>query len=341
MAIEIDGSMGEGGGQVLRTALSLSAVTGQAFRMVNIRAGRERPGFLRQHLTAALATAELCGAEVRGAELGSASLEFSPGPVRPGEYHFTVGTAGSGTLVLQTVLPALMLADGPSQVTIEGGTHNPAAPPFPFLARAFAPLVARMGPKIELSFERYGFYPAGGGRFGAVIQPVRALKPLHVGPRGELVTRRVTAVVANLNRRIAEREVSTACSLLGWGPETREVVTTRESAGPGNAVMVEVCFAEVTEVFTAFGQIGVSAERVATLAARDAQAYLASTAAAGEHLTDQLLLPLALAGGGSFTAVKLNRHALTNMEVIARFLPVSFVTSTGEGATRVEVVRAA
>ena len=165
--IRIDGSFGEGGGQILRTSLSLSLATGKAFRIENIRAGRERPGLLRQHLTAVLAAAEVGGAEVNGATLGSAALTFSPDRIRPGDYRFSVGTAGSGTLVFQTVLPALMLASEPSRIVIEGGTHNSAAPPFDFLARTFLPLLERMGPKVQLQFERYGFYPAGGGRFCA------------------------------------------------------------------------------------------------------------------------------------------------------------------------------
>ena len=165
--IRIDGSFGEGGGQILRTSLSLSLATGKAFRIEKVRAGRERPGLLRQHLTAVLAAAEVGGAEVQGATLGSTELTFSPGAIRAGEYRFSVGTAGSGTLVFQTILPALMLAAKPSRIVIEGGTHNIAAPPFDFLARTFVPLLERMGPKVQLQFERYGFYPAGGGRFCA------------------------------------------------------------------------------------------------------------------------------------------------------------------------------
>jgi len=240
MLIRIDGTFGEGGGQILRTSLSLSLVTGKAFRIDQIRAGREKPGLLRQHLTAVLAAAEVSGAEVEGASLGSTSLTFSPGKVRAGEYRFAVGTAGSGTLVFQTVLPALMLASGPSRVAIEGGTHNQAAPPYDFLARTFVPLVERMGPKIQLQFERYGFYPAGGGRFCADIQPVTALVPRHVGARGEITSRRVIAVVANLPRHIAQREVETAAGMLTWAAETHVIQETRESAGPGNAIMVEI-----------------------------------------------------------------------------------------------------
>ncbi len=255
--IRIDGSLGEGGGQILRTSLSLSLVTGKPFRIDNIRAGREKPGLLRQHLTAVLAAAEVSGAKVEGAVLGSAALSFSPGKVQPGEYRFSVGTAGSGTLVFQTLLPALMLATAPSRIVIEGGTHNTAAPPYDFLARTFVPLVERMGPKIRLQFERHGFYPAGGGRFSADIDPVASLRPLHVGERGEMTSRRVIAVVANLPRQIAQREVEAASRILHWGADSH-VVEACESAGPGNVVMVETGSAGVTEIFTAFGQLGVS-----------------------------------------------------------------------------------
>ncbi len=335
--IMIDGGSGEGGGQVLRSSLSLSLVTGQAFRIENIRAGRQKPGLLRQHLTAVLAAAEISAAKVEGAVLGSPSLTFTPGTVRAGEYRFAVGTAGSGTLVFQTVLPALMLADGPSQLTIEGGTHNQAAPPYDFLARTYAPLVEQMGPRIQLQLERYGFYPAGGGRFTAEIRPASQLTPLHLGVRREVTSRRVIAVVANLARHIAQREKKTALDMLGWSEANGVVESTRESVGPGNVVMVEIGSPEVTEIFTEFGQLGMSAEKVAGNVAREAREYLVSRAAAGEHLTDQLLLPMALARGGSFTALKLNLHARTNMEVIAKFLDVRFHVTSEEGFSRVEI----
>ncbi len=335
--VEIDGSFGEGGGQILRTSLSLSLVTGKPFRIDNIRAGREKPGLLRQHLTAVLAAAKVGGAKVEGATLGSQCITFTPGAVRSGEYRFAVGTAGSGTLVLQTVLPALMLASSPSKVTIEGGTHNHAAPPYHFLERAFLPLVERMGPKFKMQFERYGFYPAGGGRFIAEIEPVISLSPVHIAERGEITSRKVHAVVANLPRHIGQREVETASGMLNWGTETHSVEVTRESSGPGNVVMIEVRSNEATEIFTDFGRLGVSAEKVAQNAAREAREYLASSAAAGEHLTDQLLLPMALAGAGSFTALKLNLHARTNMDVIQKFLPVEFSVVEHEGWVRISL----
>ena len=335
--IRIDGSFGEGGGQILRTSLGLSLATGKPFRIENIRAGRERPGLLRQHLTAVLAAAEVSGADVQGATLGSAELIFSPSKVRPGEYKFSVGTAGSGTLVFQTVLPALMLTSEPSRLVIEGGTHNTAAPPFDFLARTFLPLVERMGPKVQLQFERYGFYPAGGGRFCAEVHPVKTLNGIQIAERGEITSRRATAIVANLPRHIAQREVETAGKMLNWGPEAFSVQESRNSAGPGNIVMIEIGSSEVTEIFSAFGQVALAAEKVASIAAREARDYLVSRAAAGEHLADQLLLPLALAGNGSFTAQKINMHARTNMAVISEFLPARFELREEEGLTRVDV----
>lgn len=163
--ITIDGSIGEGGGQILRTALGLSMVTGQAFRIEKIRAGREKPGLLRQHLTAVNAAVAISGASVEGNVIGSRELLFLPGSTAAREYAFSIGSAGSMTLVLQTVLPALLTADAPSKLTLEGGTHNPFAPPIDFLEKAFLPLVGRMGPRVSVSLERAGFYPAGAGEW--------------------------------------------------------------------------------------------------------------------------------------------------------------------------------
>jgi len=194
-----------------------------------------------------------------------------------------------------------------------------------------------MGPRVLLQFERYGFYPAGGGRFCAEIHPVKALKGLKIGERGEIVSRRSIGVVANLPRHIAQREVETVGKMLNWGQECFSVEESRNSAGPGNIVMIEIGSSEVTEIFSAFGQVGLSAEKVASIAAHDAREYLVSRAAAGEHLTDQLLLPLALAGAGSFTAEKINMHARTNMTVISEFLPVRFETREADGFTSVNL----
>lgn len=336
--IRIDGSFGEGGGQILRSSLSLSMVTGQPFRMDKIRAGRERPGLLRQHLTAVRAAVEISGAQVEGASLGSTSLAFTPGVVRAGEYKFAVGTAGSATLVLQTILPPLMLAEGPSLLTLEGGTHNTAAPPFDFLERTFLPLVERMGPRVKAKLNRYGFYPAGGGSFTASIKP-SVLVPLHLdSDRGEITSRRVRALAVNLPQHIVQRELDAADELLQWGRESCVWETSRESAGPGNVVMVEVGSKQVLEIFTAFGEKGRSSEQVGEAVALEVIAYMKSNAVCCEHLCDQLLLPMALAGGGSFTATEVSSHAKTNMEVIRQFLPrVRFEVLAVGGGVKIEV----
>jgi len=335
MMIHIDGSQGEGGGQVLRTALGLSLVTGKPFQIEKIRAKRERSGLLRQHLTAVLAATEVGNAKTEGAVLGSKNLSFNPGKVRAGEYHFAVGTAGSGTLVLQTILPALMMADGASRLVIEGGTHNMQAPPFDFLAKTFIPLLNRLGPKVALKLERYGFYPAGGGRFTVEIDPCSAISPVQWIGRDEVTHRRGVAIVANLARSIAQREIDTLGHMLGWGPECFEIIETKNSTGPGNVVMVEVGTPSITEVFTGFGRLGASAEHVASEAAGAARSYSSSMAFASEHLTDQLLMLLALAGGGSFSATKISLHAQTNTRVVERFLPVTFFRQKKENHVQV------
>jgi RNA 3'-terminal phosphate cyclase (ATP) len=335
--IRIDGSAGEGGGQMLRSALSLSLSTGRAFRMENIRAKRDRPGLLRQHLTAVLAAAEIGSAQVEGAILGSRTLNFIPGPVRSGTYHFAVGTAGSGTLVFQTILPALMTARGPSQITIEGGTHNIKAPPFDFLRKAFLPIINKLGPTIHINLEKYGFYPAGGGRFTATIEPCERLSPVRLVERGEIERLSAVAIVANLPRSIAQREIDTIAKLMNWDGNSAEIIETKNSVGPGNIVLLELASSSAAEVFCGFGRIGANAETVASEAADAARSYLVSGAVAGEHLADQLLLPFALAGGGTFTAEKLNLHSRTNMDIIRSFLPVDFVTTQEGCLTRVEI----
>lgn len=340
----IDGSQGEGGGQILRTALALALVTGTPFRMERIRAGRPKPGLLRQHLTALKAAVAVGSADVEGAALGSEMIVFRPGLVKPGAYQFAVGTAGSTGLVLQTVLPPLLAADGPSTLTLEGGTHNPFAPPFEFLARAFLPLVARMGPKIEATLDRPGFYPAGGGQISVGISPVPKLDALVLLERGETTRRRARAVVANLSGRIAHRELRIVQEKLGWPADELEAVVlggANGARGPGNAIMLEIESEHVTEVFTGFGQVGVRAEAVAEQAIRDARGYLAAHVPVGVYLADQLLIPLALAGGGVFRTVPLSGHSTTNADVIGRFIGITIKVSPepSGAAVTVEVAR--
>ena len=306
--ITIDGSKGEGGGQILRSALSLAMVTGQPFRIDKIRAGRKKPGLLRQHLTAVKAAAEISGAKTSDATVGATSLTFAPGNIRAGDYRFAVGTAGSATLVFQTILPALILADGPSRVTAEGGTHNQAAPPFDFVDRSFLPLLNDMGPTVSVALQRHGFYPAGGGCFTADILPVKTLVPFELIERGAEVGRRSEAVFANLPADIAKRELATVRAGLDFAENDLKVRGVYDSPGPGNVLLLTFVFERVVETFTGFGRQGVSAEAVAEQALKDAQRYLATQAAVGRNLADQLLLPMALAGGGRFTTLKPSQH---------------------------------
>jgi RNA 3'-terminal phosphate cyclase (ATP) len=320
--LTIDGSSGEGGGQILRTSLALSTVTGKPFRIEKIRAGRPKPGLLRQHLTAVKAAATISSATVDGAELGAGAITFTPSSVTPGEFAFAVGTAGSATLVLQTVLPALLTAPSPSKLILEGGTHNPMAPPFDFLVKSFLPLVNRMGPTVTAELERPGFYPAGGGRFNVSVTPAAQLLPLEMLERGAIRRIQARAVVANLWRSIAVREVNLVGRLLSLPDDSLIVEEVRDAIGPGNAVTVEIDTERHTEVFTGFGEVNVRAEGVATRVAQETRAYIASGVPIGRYLADQLLIRMSLAGAGRFRTGPLSRHTTTNIEVIRQFLEV-------------------
>lgn len=317
--IEIDGSEGEGGGQILRSSLSLAIVTQQPFRIVNIRANREKPGLMRQHLTAVNAAAEICAAEVEGAEIGSRMLSFRPGRLAADDYSFAIGTAGSCTLVFQTVLPALLTASGESRVRITGGTHNRAAPPFDFLARSFLPLLQHMGAKVQLDLVSHGFFPRGGGEIRASITPAARLGALKLHERGGWVRGYAEAYVSAIPLHVAQRELAVVGRMLGWSRDQLLLRALPNDVGPGNALTITLEYANVTEVFTGFGERGVRAETVAEQAAEEARSYLSASAPVGEHLADQLLLPMALGEGGSFVAAQATPHLRSNIAIIQRF----------------------
>ncbi|UVL48018.1 RNA 3'-terminal phosphate cyclase [Pseudomonas moraviensis] len=331
--IELDGAIG--GGQVLRSALSLSMVTGRAFRIGQIRARRSRPGLLRQHLTAVMAAAEVCSARICGAHLDSQALSFEPGVIRAGDFKFAIGTAGSCTLVLQTLLPALMRAPQASRVTISGGTHNPLAPPTDFLSRSWLPLLRRMGGDVELDLLHHGFVPAGGGEIAVRVQP-SSLMRLDLCERGEAISRQALALTAGLAPTVAQRELSHVAKRLNWPSDALQHVTIDPARGPGNVLLLEYAFEHVTEVFSAFGRVSLRAEKVADAAINQAADWLRSDAAVAEHLADQLLLPMALAGGGSFTTPRMTDHLRSNIEVIQLFLPVR-IDCQEEGSDRLRL----
>jgi RNA 3'-terminal phosphate cyclase (ATP) len=325
-----------GGGQLLRSSLSLSLVTGRAFRMTNIRGKRPKPGLMRQHLTCVKAAAEVCGAEVEGAEMGSTELVFQPGQITAGDYRFAIGSGGSTTLVLQTLLPALLHAEASSTLRIEGGTHNPMAPPFEFIEQCFLPVLRRMGVKATVTLERPGFMQAGGGVLTAEISPIKKWKKLKLTERGELAETFGRVLHAHLPGEIAKREIVTAAKLLEWPENQFDLRYANDSTGPGNAILLGARFAKVCEISTGIAQLGKSAEAVAMGAAKGLRSYLASMAPVGVHLADQLLLPMALAGGGVFHTFTITDHARTNMALVEQFLPVKFgLSEIGSGVKRV------
>jgi RNA 3'-terminal phosphate cyclase (ATP) len=335
--VTVDGSEGEGGGQLLRTALSLSLVTGLPFRIERIRAGRKQPGLLRQHLTAVDAAARVGRARTAGAELGSQSLSFEPSEIQAGDYEFAVGTAGSATLVFQTLLPALLRARAPSRVTVEGGTHNPCAPPFDFLATTFLPVLERMGASVDARLERCGFYPAGGGRMTFGIVPCPTLRPVTLIDRGA-VRVHARGLVASLPESIAKREIGIVRERLGLEPHLCRIETVDDCVGPGNVLLIVIEGESITEIVTGFGVKGVSAEKVASDACDEAERYLRADVPVGSHLADQLLIPMALAGGGSFRTLAPSAHTQANATVVRRFLDVAIaIEAEAEDVCRITV----
>lgn len=337
--IEIDGSEGEGGGQVVRNACALSLVTGQPFRIVNVRGNRAKPGLMRQHVTAIEAALAIGGANAEGIAVGSSEIAFTPGRITPGEYRFAVGTAGSTGLVFQTLLMPLLLADAPSRLVLDGGTHNMMAPPFDFIARVFVPVVRRMGAQIEMRLTRHGFYPRGGGRIEVDITPGK-LTPIDCVDRGALQSVSATALFAALPFDIADRMLkATRKHLPDWADDAFAARELPADQGPGIALLLEAAFEHGGEIVTGFGKLGVSAESLAKTAAHRMAGFLATDAFAGPYLADQLLLPFALAGGGSFTTVKLSQHCLTAADIIERFTGRRMMFEVRQGESNLVTVR--
>lgn len=334
-SIVIDGSMGEGGGQILRTSLSLSAITGTVIKIKKIRAGREQPGLKRQHLTCVKAVAEICGAQVAGDAVGSCELEFTPGPIKGGDYRFDVGTAGSVTLVAQTVIPVLLKADAPSMVTISGGTHVSYAPIWEFFEACYLPELRRMGAKVEAKFVQHGFYPAAGGVVQLRIWPYHEeMKPDRYALRnlGAYCGGTVVGVVSAIPEAIAEAEVEIVAQKfpeLSLIPEVRKV----ESIGPGNYCCAKLDYERASVVFSSVGTYGRSRKAVANEVVTAVRDFLKAGKACEKHLADQLLVPAAVFLGErlwSFDGESFNdwsvevqketEHFLTNQSVINKFL---------------------
>jgi RNA 3'-terminal phosphate cyclase (ATP) len=324
-AVLIDGAEGEGGGQILRTSLALACITGKSLRIENIRAARRNPGLARQHLCCVQAAAEICHARLEGATLRSQQLEFHPGSVRGGSFSFDIGSAGSASLVLQTVLPALFLAQEPSTITVSGGTHNPMAPPFDFLQESFLPAIASAGFRADCRLVRHGFFPAGGGRMVLRVTP-RTNDPhltidLSQSPReyeilGRIYLARLPAHIAKRQQRLLRHSTLDV--------EDIEHIEAADSNGPGNCVMIRLCAGGRTTVLTAFGMRGRPSEQVVEELVNMARAFLNSGAAVDRFLADQLLIYMAICGAGCCTTSELSGHIVTNIETIKKLLPVDF-----------------
>jgi len=349
--VHVDGSYGEGGGQVLRTSLTLSTLTGRPARVHSIRAGRSSPGLAPQHLTGVLALADVCGAEIDGARIGSTEVLFHPKtPPRPDRYAFDVasvakgGSAGSVTLLLQALLVPLALAPAPSQLRLTGGTHVAWSPPFHYIESVYLPALSRMGIRAECSLDAWGFYPKGGGRITVEMGPGSAADsgaphaagpgPLTLTARGELKSLKGVAVACNLSSAIAQRMANRARNMLGEAGIRSDVAPLRvRGTGPGAAIVLVAEYEETVAAFSALGERGKPADKVAEEAIRDFLHHHESGAPVDMHLADQLLLPMSLAMGRSeFRTCRITRHLLTNKHVIGQFLPATIDVQGEEGA---------
>jgi len=333
--IDIDGSRGEGGGQILRTSLALSMLTGTPFAMRNIRANRAKPGLRRQHATAVAAAARLCNGTVHGATVDSRYIEFLPGPITGGDVTIDIGSAGSTTLVVQTLLVPAIHAGVALRATIVGGTHNPMAPPFEFLERIYVPHLRAMGADVSISLDRPGFVPEGNGQLVLDVRAGGTLRPIELLHAGAIVERRATAILSRLPTHVADRELGVCRERLG-DPLTCETVELR-AAVPANLLLIDLVREHARELVTGFGEKGLRAEVVAARACDEAAAWLAADVPVGEHLADQLLLPMAVAGGGRFRCAPLSLHATTNIDTIRLFLDVPIRVDADGGAVVVTV----
>jgi len=328
---EINGSHGEGGGQILRTALSLAAILGKPIKITNIRAGRKKPGLQPQHLTGVRAVAEICGGKLRGDDLLSQKIEFEPGEIKSGNYEFDVmkvkSSAGSTGMIFQQIAPVLAFAKERSTVTLKGGTHTAWAPPVDYLERVFLPTVFDMGFHSRLEIVSYGWFPMGQGEVKATINPIKdSLLPLTLMDRGSLKRITGTSVVANLPLSIAERQKERAWGKLKDRKLASEIkCVSAKGIGQGTSILLVAEFENSLAGFSALGKRGKPAEEVADEAVNELLKYYKSKMCIEKHLSDQLVLYMALAKGkSSFTVSEISNHLLTNIWVAEQFLKVKF-----------------
>lgn len=326
--LDIDGAWGEGGGQILRTTLSLAAITGQSLRLFQIRAGRKKPGLAAQHLTCVRAAAAICNAEVKGDKLGSTTLEFIPtrSPCA-GNYIFDVmearegGSAGAVTLILQTILLPLAMASGDSVVTLKGGTHVAWSPPISYIEQIYIPLLSKLGLQAELQLQAWGWYPQGGGEVQLHIKGNSILQGIELLERGALQQVKGLAVVTELPSHIPQRMAMRCEKLLQQANLKGSVKPLRaKGIAPGAGVFLTVEYEFIRAGFGALGKRGLPAETVAQIAVEELLAFHQQNAPVEEFLGDQLLLPMALAQSSSqYRVTQISDHLKTNAWTISQF----------------------
>jgi len=348
--VSIDGSFGEGGGQILRTSLALACITGKALHIENIRANRRNPGLAKQHISCVYAARDVTDGTCSGIELGSQVLNFQPGKITGGNFSFDIGSAGSASLVTQTIMPPLFLADKSSTVAVLGGTHNPMSPPYNFFERTFLPAIAQSGFNARCRLLKYGFFPAGGGKLKIDVQPwdKESSSAIDFCQPAEKFEISVIIYTARLPSHIADRQrgllLKSALAFTDAGKmrlvqplkfEDIELVDVTDSDGPGNCVMILLSGQTQKTIFTAFGEKGKPSEKVIREAVNLTTEFLKSGAAIDHFLADQLLIYMTMAVAGSFTTDKLSSHLQTNIEIIKKFIPVDFQVEQRENCCRI------
>ncbi len=338
--IELDGSYGEGGGQILRTALSLACVTGHALTLFNIRTGRKKAGLMPQHITSIHATSEISRAEIKGAEPGSTELIFVPGKTMPGNYIFDIKTAGSCTLVFQTLLPPLMFGEKPSTITIKGGTHVPFSPSYHYLTEVLFPMLRKVDVSVDSTIYKYGFYPKGGGEVSFTVHPVSQVKVLNVSERGKLTALHGYSAVSGLPVQIARRQKNAMEQKVKSFSSDMHIMDVL-SPGKGTFTFLAAQYENTIAGFSSIGKRGKPAE---TVGAETAEAFLdfhRTSAAFDPHLADQIVLYLSLSrDDSSFTTSCITEHLLTNLWVIKQFMDIHYdVEGQLNSEGRIKIIR--